>query len=220
MTKTHLWCAALASVLAVTSGAAAQNLNEPYLGVGLMLGFAGEATIESASAGGVTVTPSQEPEADLELGIGGGVQYIFPLHRYVALGGKLAVLTWRTDLEGDGGRNLAFDLAVVPQLRVPVMSAVELYLSVPIGLTLDLLNEFDSDGVVGRFEADPGFGFNVAALVGARFAFNLDVGMFVELGYSLHSVTHDVSASIGGPGVTVEFDVSWWQLALNAGVYF
>jgi len=240
MTNRMSWCAALASVLTLATAATAQDrgsdLDEPYLAVGLMLGLAGEVQIDAASVSGgggeIMVDPDDDSDVDAEFGIGGGAQYIVPLHRYFALGGKFALLTWRSDAESEGSRNLAFDLALVPQARLPVARSVELYLSVPIGLTLNLLNEVEGSASVsfpfvtatGSVEADPGFGWNLAALLGARFALARELGIFTELGYSLHSVSHDVEVSVGaagvGGGVTIEVDVSWWQIALNAGIYF
>jgi opacity protein-like surface antigen len=236
MPKTSLHCASLASLLAIaaTTPAAAQDLDDPYLAVGLMLGLGGEVEIENASVSGpggeIMFDPVNNPEADAEVGIGGGAQYIYPLHRYFALGGKFALLSWRSDSDAEGGRNLAFDIALVPQGRLPLSAAVELYLSVPIGVTLDLLNEVETSSmlaaplVTGGVEAGAGFGFNLAALVGARFALAREFGIFTELGYSLHGVSHDVDANARVAGVstqiTFEVDASWWQIALNAGVYF
>lgn len=228
------WLASISCLclLALAPSARAQDLDDPYFGVALTLGFAGEAEVKSASTTaenlGITVEGDGETaEADMEVSFGGAIQYIYPLHRYFALGGRLGALSWRSDA-GEGDRNLVFDLAIVPQLRLPLSAAVELYLGVPIGLSLDLLNELDRSvggaGASASVEADAGIGFNLAALLGARFALAREVGLFTEFGYSLHSVSHDIHfrGGIAGAGidVTAEIDLSWWQLAWNVGVYF
>lgn len=219
-------------LVALATPAHAQELDDPYFGVALTLGFAGEAELESASATaenlGITFEGDGETaEADMEVSFGGALQYVHPLHRHFALGARLGALSWRSDAR-DGDRNLVFDLAIVPQLRLPLSASVELYLGVPLGLSLDLLNQLDRSAAAGAasvsVEADAGFGFNVAALLGARFALTREVGLFTEFGYTLHSVSHDVHlrGGIGGAGIDfkAELDLSWWQLAWNIGVYF
>lgn len=232
--------AALSCLAALPARAQEQRpqLDEPYFGVEVMLGFAGKASLDlnAASAGGVSVMidGADGEDVDMELGIGGGVQYIHPLHRYFAIGGRFAVLSWRSDpdveVERDGGRNLAFDLAVVPQARLPLGSAFELYLSIPIGLTFDLLNELDASldipGLASgaAIDADPGFGFNLAFMLGARFGLSRNLGLFAELGYAIHSVSHEVNftgRAVGiSAGASADMDVTWSQIALNVGLYF
>jgi hypothetical protein len=229
---------ALGLALGTVASAHAQEhspaLDDPYFGVELMLGFAGKVSIEAGSVeiGDATVTASNadSEDFDAEVGIGGGIRYMHPLHRYFALGARIAVQTWRSDSNADTGRNVAFDLSLIPQGRVPLSRTVELYLAVPIGLTLDLLNEIDAavnfpNLMTGAsVDADPGFGWNLAFMFGSRFAVSRDVGLFAEIGYALHSVSHDVHSRlevVGGAGeVVASFDVLWSQVALNVGVSF
>jgi hypothetical protein len=234
----HLAPLALGLVLAAVPSAHAQEhspaLDDPYFGVELMLGFAGKVSLEAGSVevGNATVTASDadSDEYDAEVGIGGGILYMHPLHRYFALGARFAVQTWRSDSNADTSRNIAFDLSLIPQVRIPLSRTVELYLSVPVGLTFDLLNEIDAavnfpNLMTGAsVDADPGFGWNLAFMFGSRFAVSRDVGLFAEIGYALHSVSHDVHSRLevgGGAGeVVVNLDVLWSQIALNVGVSF
>ncbi len=226
----------LVLVAVATTGLRAQDMDEPYLALGVTLGFGGEveAEFESARAGGVTIDPEDNPTeaADTEVAFGGVATYMYPLHRYFALGGRFALQSWHSSFELDGGRNLVFDLALVPQVRVPLTDAVEIYLSIPLGVSLDLFNQIEDAASFEVFfvrggasiEASPGFGFNLAALLGARFALGRALGLFAELGYSMRSVSHDLELRGGAAGVgaasEVEVALSWWQVAVNAGVYF
>jgi hypothetical protein len=230
--------APLLVLLVSTASAHAQErnpaLDDPYFGVELMLGFAGKVSLEAGSVqvGNTTVTAtnSNSTKYNAEVGIGGGLLYMHPLHRYFALGGRLAIQTWRSNSNADTGRNIAFDLSVIPQGRVPLSRTVELYLSVPVGLTLDLLNEIDASVNFPNLmsgasvDADAGFGWNLGFMFGSRFAVSRDVGLFAEIGYSLHHVSHDIHTRIEALGVggdiAVNLDVVWSQLALNVGVSF
>jgi hypothetical protein len=215
----------------------ADDLADPYLGVELMLGFAGDMDVGTDAVnvggiGGVNVSAEGSTDFSPEVGIGGGVIYMHPLMQYFALGGRLAVQSWRSNSDTSTGRNVAFELAAVPQLRLPLTAACELYLSVPVGITLDLLNEFDQSASVsvagvtagGSIEADAGVGWNVAGLFGVRFAVSSGFGLFAELGYAFHQASHDVRVQAGLTGAEAEgsakFDVTWSQLALDLGAYF
>jgi hypothetical protein len=215
----------------------ADDLADPYLGVELMLGFAGDMDVGTdgvnlGGAGGIDVSPGGSYDFSPQVGIGGGVIYMHPLMQYFALGGRFAVQSWRSTSDTSTGRNVAFELAAVPQLRVPLSAACELYLSVPVGITLDLLNEFDQSaslnvaGVTAgaSSEADAGVGWNLAALFGVRFAVSSGFGLFGELGYAFHQASHDVRVQAGVTGASTEatanFNVTWSQLALDLGAYF
>ena len=228
---------ALLSLVGAARAARADELADPYLGVELMLGFSGDMDAETGAVrvGGAGLTVSEGAQADFapEVGIGGGVIYMHPLLPYFALGGRFAVQSWRSsDSQGTGGRNLAFELAAVPQLRLPLSAAIELYLSLPVGITLDLLNELDESaslsfaGVMAgaSLDADVGVGWNLAGLIGVRFALASSFGLFAEAGYALHQVSHDLHFQVGLGAASTEaiadLDVSWSQIALDIGAYF
>jgi hypothetical protein len=200
-----------------------------------MLGVSGDMDVETdeVRVGGAALDVSAGPtDFSPGLGIGGGVIYMHPLAQYFALGGRFALQSWRSDADGSGDRNLAFELAAVPALRLPLSAAVELYLAVPIGITLDLLNELDQSASLSiagttagaSLDADAGVGWNLAGLFGVRFFVSSGFGLFAEVGYALHRVSHDVRFQVGLAGAATEaaadLDVSWSQIALDLGAYF
>ena len=208
----------------------ASALDDPYIAAKLTLGFGGEAT---ASAEGPLGTASVSRSLGASFGIAG--QYVYPLHQYFALGGLFGLQSWRSTADGDGGRNLVFDLAVLPQGKYELIAnLLELNVTVPIGLALNAWNELDARSQLvlprlaaapgGSFEGGTALGFVFGFLVGARYQLLDNVGLLAELGYIYRTIGHTVTASAGGNVVTVEsdFDVSlgWGQFALNLGAYF
>jgi hypothetical protein len=217
---TVLATALIGAHAAAQDKAQTQSRDENYFAAKLMLGLGGDVDV---SAGNTSASGNAEPA------FGGGIAYMVPLHRYFVLGGQLALLSWKAKNNGNtnNDRNLMGDLTVVPQGRLPLTHDVELYVAVPIGVSLDFLNQV-SAGVAGvasaSVDADPAVGFTVSFLAGARFALADSFGLLAELGYSLHSFSHDVSvsANVGGLGgsVSTSVDVDIGQFALNAGVFF
>jgi len=210
-----LWLAALAiGAVSVTSSGHAQHLkneHDGYIAAKLMLGFGGEGEIEADDLGGVGV----DGEGDLEASYGIGAAFMQPLHEYFALGGQLSFLSWTSDLaeDLDFDRSTLLDLAIVPQAKYAVMDNLELYASLPLGLTFDFFGEDDWFGA----EVEDGFGFNLALLLGVRVGLNDDFGLLGELGYAYHAFSHGTETAIGeGP----DLEISLGQLALNVGGYF
>jgi hypothetical protein len=189
-----------------------ESRDDGYFAAKLMLGLAGSA---SASVGNVSGS------SDADVTFGGGFAYMAPLHRYFVLGGQLALQSWRTS-NGNGSRNLMGDLTVVPQGRLPVTHDVELYVSVPIGISLDFLNQVGANvSGIANVDADPAVGFTFSVLAGARFGLSDNFGLLAELGYTLHSFSHSVTAqALGVTATTGNIDVDIEQLALNLGVFF
>jgi hypothetical protein len=225
--------AALAVSLTGPSHAHAQRasaLDEPYIAAKLTLGFGGSVTSTYESRLG-------RLEADRSLGASFGIagQYLYPLHQYFAVGGLLGIQSWRSSGDGDAGRNLVFDLAVLPQGKYELIANVlELNVTIPIGLALNALNEVDARNQLflpaigaaagGSFEGNTALGFVFGFLVGARYQLLEDVGLLAEVGYLYRTVGHTVTASAGGDIVTIETDIDvsigWGQFALNLGAYF
>jgi opacity protein-like surface antigen len=211
MRGSFAWIVAAIAVC-VSSSALAQdvrNERDGYIAAKLLLGFGGEAELEVDGLGGF------EGEDDMETGYGLGVAYMHPLHDYFALGGQLAFFAWTTDAmeDGDFDRSTLLDLDIVPQGKVAVADNIELYASLPLGLTLDFFGEDDIAGA----EIGSGFGFNLGLLFGVRVALNDDFGLLGELGYVYHSFSHPTDTLVGdGP----DLEVSMGQLAVNVGGYF
>jgi hypothetical protein len=198
--------------LALSSTALAQDLensDDGYLAPKLVLGFGGEVEIDPEGPGSV--------DDDLELTYGLGAAYMAPLHQYFALGGQLIVASWQNEAgeEFDVDRSSYVDVSVVPQLKFPVSDSVELYASIPVGLTFNFLGE-DED-----VDAGTGVGFNLALMLGARFAIGESWGLLGEIGYAYHSFTHTVEVEVPVAGaVESDVDVSLGQIGLNLGVWF
>jgi hypothetical protein len=219
------------------------TLEGPYLVVKLTLGWAGEAhgrvrTTElsptSASRAAILQAPLnvrdpfgwQTGGSGLEPSYGMAGQWMWPLQRYFAVGAQFGIFAWRTELQGFGNplRNLAFDLAVVPQVRLPVLHWFELYLALPLGPTLDVFNQGDRDSAEGTsvaLEGTTALGFTGSVLVGARFALSGRLGVLVELGYTRRWVPETIDVSVAGRKVeTAESDLTSWQLLSNVGVFY
>jgi hypothetical protein len=209
--------AALANLITAhaTAQDKTQSRDQNYFAAKLMLGIGGSVDVGlgNLSASG-----------DAELTFGGGFAYMVPLHRYFVLGGQLAVQSWQTKAgdNANAGRNVMGDLTVVPQGRLPLTHDVELYLAMPIGLSLDFLNQANVDVAgVANVDIDPAVGFTISFMAGARFGLSESFGLLAELGYSLHSFSHSASAQAAGVGVSLNnVDIDIGQFALNAGVFF
>jgi hypothetical protein len=206
--------------LAASSTALAQDLDndeDGYLFAKLMLGLGGEVSIDAEDAPGGAV------DDDMELTYGVGLGYMHPFHQNFALGAQLALLSWTSDgLEAaDADRSMLIDISLVPQPKFAVSENVELYVSIPLGLTLD---SFGGDDYVGNGAANAevtgGVGFNLALLLGARFALGDSAGLLAEIGYAYHAFSHTVEAEVLGVQGESDFDVSIGQFALNVGGWF
>jgi hypothetical protein len=174
-----------------------------------VLGLGGEGEFDIEGLGGF------EPESDLELTYGFGLAYMSSLHRHLVLGGQLIIASWQTEAFDDANldRSSYVDLSLVPQLKYAVSNSVELYASLPLGLTFDFFGENEFGGA----EIETGFGFNLALMLGARFAIGDSWGLLAELGYTYHSFTHGTSA---GDEEGPDIDVSLGQIGLNLGAWF
>ena len=181
-----------------------------------MLGLAGKGEVEVDGVPG-------SAKGDLELRYGVGVQYQHPLHEFISLGGQIALHSWQTEAGDDANldRNLLLDVSLVPALRYAVERDIELYLAVPVGLTLDFIGE-DTSVAAGDASAEvgTGIGFNLALMPGVRFALSDGFGLLAEIGYSLHSFSHEVTGAVGALGASYDFDVTLSELAINLGVFF
>jgi hypothetical protein len=221
--------AVLATALIGASAAAqdkaqTQSRDENYFAAKLMLGLGGDV---DASVGNSNTSAS----SDAELTFGGGFGYMVPLHRYFVLGGQLSVQSWQSKAgdNANADRNVMGDLTLVPQGRLPLTHDIELYVAVPIGLSLDFLSRSQVTAGVGGIggasvDVDPALGFTVSFMAGARFALADSFGLLAELGYSLHSFSHSVTGTVNvlgaSAGASTDLDIDIGQFALNAGVFF
>jgi hypothetical protein len=188
-------------------------LDENYFGLKLVLGVGGEASAET-TVGNVTASG----DTDLDPSFGGAVEYMAPLHEYFVLGGMAEVASWQTDNGND--RNVLLDLDVVPQLRFPVTSMIELSLGVPVGFSLDFWGGDSVDSNLADADVSTGVGFNIGGLAGLRVSLVDGFGLLAEIGYQVHSFSHSAEATVLGATASQDFDVSLGQFVVNLGVFF
>lgn len=192
-----------------------------HLDVKLMLGLGGEVEYDPDGPGSW--------DDDLNLTYGLGLAYVHPLHRFFALGLQLSFSSWISDEQEDADldRNTFVDISLLPQGKYAISNDLELYATVPIGLSISIPGEDEyvvSVGGIGSVtlgEWDTALGFNIGLMLGARFAISDGFGLLAELGYVAHSAAHEVEVpNIAGLNVTEDVDVSLGQFALNLGVWF
>jgi hypothetical protein len=211
------------------------TLDHNYFGLKLTLGVGGTRTVQSGSVSvgalNVNVSDTVKRKDNLLVSYGAAGQYMIPLHRFFALGGLVGIMSWKSSsASSDASRNLGFDLAVVPQGKLPISNELELYLSLPVGLTLDLWNEVQSSNSVGtlasvQVKSNAAVGFTISLLAGARYALSERIGLFSELGFTHRQFSHELSltASAVGfslPAVKTNADVTLDQFAWNIGMFF
>jgi hypothetical protein len=162
------------------------------------------------------------------------VAYLFSAHRFFALGPLLGLHSWRSEAGSALGESSSFgvDLGLVLQPRLPLGKRFELYVSIPLSLTLSILNEYKAwtelqYGDRGAAESvDPTYGWGVGVLVGARYAITSSVGLLLELGWQRYAFTHEVQYRLSsvldpmGSGSSLDLELATSQFRVNAGVFF
>lgn len=89
-------------------------------------------------------------------------------------------------------------------------------MTIPLGISLDLLHEVESD------DGNRALGFLMGLLVGARIHIVGSLGLFGELGHVFRRFSQKLSfvelSSVGGPtSVRQDVTVAFGQLAMNVG---
>lgn len=162
------------------------------------------------------------------------IDYLFAAYRHLALGPLLGLHSWRSETGEALGEatSLGFDVGLIVQPRLPLGPRFELYLSIPLSLTLSILNEYKAWTELqylnkGNAErVDPAYGWGIGAVLGARYALTSSVGVLLELGWQRYAVTHDVqfrstdTPDDTGSGATLGLELATSQFRVNAGVYF
>lgn len=197
-------------------------LDANHLDIKLQLGFGGalDATVDTGLA---EVTGS----ADLDVSVGLAAQYLVPVHRYFAIGGLAGFLTWQS--EAGSSRNVAFDLAALPEGKFAVLRDLELYVAMPIGLSIDVLNEvergntvlFPGGSVAANISGGAAPGFVIGGLFGVRYQIARKFGLLGELGFMYRTFGHTISGDVNGRSQDLfDVSVSFTQFVMNFGVYF
>ena len=216
MVRHTITFAALLSSLALlpVNSAAAQNADFPMdsqWAVKLMLGMGGDVELDPD---GTAVTV----EDDLEVTVGGGVHFLYPVIKWFAIGGQVALQSWSPDSADDS--NLLLDIVALPAGLLPLTDNVQLTLSVPIGISFDFIDDdFVGNNLVSA-EVGTGVGFTIGIMLGAQFALSDSFGLLAELGFVGHGWEHEVEAAAGPVITSYDVEVNTSQFALNLGVDF
>ena len=145
-------------------------------GLAFHLGFGGSVERSGASR-------------DLDTTLGFNVRGDVPVFRYLVIGPILNFGAWRPDVRGTSpDYNYAVDLDLYVRGRLPIeldKVGLSLWAGIPIGLTLDFLGNTEG-AALDSF----GVGWNVGALAGAAVHFSNRFGMFTELGWMQHKMSH------------------------------
>ena len=162
--------------------------------LGFHLGFAG--TVER-----------DDVESDLVSTLGFNLRGDVPVERYLLLGAFFQFGAWRADIEPEPDRNYYIDIDFFLRGRIPIVTDsanFQIWGGVPIGLTLDILGE-DAPGISGL-----GLGWNVGALFGGAIHFSPKFGLFAELGWMQHRMSHDAET-----GSDLDFRLGQWNTNLG-----
>jgi hypothetical protein len=147
------------------------------------MGFAGSVERNGASR-------------DLAATLGVNLRADIPVFRYLLVGPLIQFGAWRPQASGDApSRNYYLDIDLFVRGRVPIeldKIGLSVWAGVPIGLTMDFLGGDEGAGLDSF-----GIGWNVGLMAGAGIHFTKKFGMFTEIGWMQHKMSHDFSAGGG-----------------------
>jgi hypothetical protein len=141
--------------------------------LGFHLGFPGKLKVD-------------EGDQDLATTLGFNVRGDAPIGKYVLLGPMLQLGSWRPDTTPASSYNYAIDLDLVLRFRAPITTSdlnYQLWLGMPVGLTLDVMGDPPPDTEVG-------LGWNIGVLFGGAIHLSPKFGLFGEVGWQQHRITH------------------------------
>ncbi len=168
--------------------------------LGFHLGFGGDVEANSAETG-------------LDPTIGFNLRVDIPVADYLLLGPLFQFGAWRPDVSGPTpSRSYYFDIDLFVRGRIPIEAdpvAFQLWAGIPIGLTLSFLGE-----ETGRNLEGFGLGWNIGILFGGAVHFTKKFGMFAEIGWLQHKMSHELDVGSGD----VDFRLS--QGNFNIGFVF
>ena len=209
---------ALAIVAVVSETQAQEHEQRAAISAYGLVGLAGEVdTTITTTAGGRST--SADGETDLNPTLGFGLRAEFPALLPWLVVGALVEFGWIAPdavawlmMAGDDERYLAVDLdGWIKGRHVIELGdlALELYVGVPLGLTIG--EEYNE-------ALDAGFGFNLGVLAGAQLLL-LDrlLGVFVDAGWRFHQVFYSETVTTLVGQTDISQRVSWHQFAVNFG---
>jgi hypothetical protein len=149
---------------------------------GLWLGFGGDIEYEGRDVGDLGKTIGGQAGVDVRVG------------RWLSLGGEARVGGF--DVGQFDDRNRLIDLDFKPRLYIPLHAPVEIYLAVPIGLTIPRLSDVDGRG------QDENIGWNVGVGPGLNVFLTHGFGLNVEPMWMFHHF--GVDGTDGNDKITVK----------------
>lgn len=153
--------------------------------LGFHYGFPGDAEFEPA--------PSASYSGALAPTFGFNLRGDVPIERFLVLGPLFQFGSWRPDpgvvaAASSPSRSYYIDVDLYIRARLPIATKstnFQFWIGVPIGLTFDILGS-DTANASGA-----GLGWNVGVLGGGAVHFTPKFGLFAELGWMQHKVTHE-----------------------------
>jgi hypothetical protein len=141
--------------------------------LGFHLGFPGSGELGGVSEG-------------LDSTLGVNLRADFPVARYLLIGPLFQFGVWHPELASSHHYYLDLDLFL--RGRVPLdlgENYAQFWGGVPIGFSLNVFGASNDPAV-----SDAGWGWNIGFLFGAAFHWKSGFGLFVELGWLQHRVSH------------------------------
>jgi hypothetical protein len=149
--------------------------------LGFHYGFSGEVERDDVNVNALDPT------------IGFNLRGDIPIERYLVVGPLLQFGAWRPDVSPAPSRNYYIDVDLFLRGRIPISTAstnFQLWAGVPVGFTLDALGQ-EAPGV-----STVGIGWNIGVLLGGAVHFTPKFGLFAELGWLQHKITHTADQNL------------------------
>jgi hypothetical protein len=203
-TKLPLFATLVLALCSTTAVQAQDGRRDPgnvrFFG-GLWLGFGGDLELEVDALGN-----NLDFDAELTTTIGGQLGVDFVLHRHVALGLGYRIGAFNTEQgdDDDVDRSKLHDIVLMPRVRYPLAGfPLELYLSVPVGLTIARL----SDELPGVDNIDERVGWNLGVGVGATYFVVPQFGVNLEPVWLMHQFKADGPFGVDGTYTAKQFNL-------------
>jgi hypothetical protein len=159
--------------------------DQGFFMLGFHHGFSGNVEFEPSS----TALASAALASTYGFNLRGDV----PVERFLVLGPLFQFGSWRPDVSPAPSRSYYIDADLYIRARLPIATNstnFQFWLGVPIGLTFNILGP-DAANVSGA-----GLGWNVGVMGGGAVHFTPKFGLFAELGWIQHKVTHDAEPNL------------------------
>jgi hypothetical protein len=146
-------------------------------------------------------------DGDLASTLGFNLRADAPIGRYVLLGPMLQMGSWAPDVTPEPSHSYYVDLDLVLRLRVPITTSTlnyQLWVGMPVGITVDIWGPDEP-------QAGLGLGWNIGVLLGGAVHFSSSLGLFAEVGWLQHKLSHPVDGA-------ADLDFKLQQACLNLGI--